>query len=668
MKRFKAWFDSSLSRRGALAFWAIMAILGLVVTGTLLLVGQSSMPVTDPEVDGLPVGLRVFLTALSRSLGIAPPATLLSGVLTLWFWFVGLLVMGTIFAWRTNALARTTARVLAGRTPITDRGHIVILGWSPIVPVLVREIARATGRRERRTLALLSPVDRRASLEALEDILQGDRSAGRVRLITRSGDPWNPSDLRRVNCGAARTVIIVDDPTKNEYSSITLAFTASAQREDARQLCIVQVRNVEMKAIVDRSTDARYIAVTSEDVILKALAQSARRPGVTEALFELLDFGGSEAYRQRVHGSAGLTYGEVASRLVGASAIGVVQQDGLTLVNPCADTIVSDDEQFILVKRSADQVAVLGPVDPGRATTAHIELAATADPHVGIVGPLGPASTVAHNLRSFLAEDATISIFTHEASLPSDATGRGASIHLHKISDYFNDLAAQLKVVRPDQVVVLAEVALDASPAETDARTAVIVAAARQALEASNPSVRFVAQVLDPASRGVIPIRASDDLIVSEEASAMMIAQAASDPAVFGILADLLDPSVGSAIHVLSLAGEQTQGHRLRYRDLVDIGLRAGVSVIGWCYSHSGTGWTVDVSVDRDAVVPDADGVGVLAIAGSTRHAHARWEATLPDRSVAIDIHEHSDDRRTAAHLTLSASDSRSRRGPREPQ
>jgi hypothetical protein len=98
---------------------------------------------------------------------------------------------------------------------------------------------------------------------------------------------------------------------------------------------------------------------------------------------------------------------------------------------------------------------------------------------------------------------------------------------------------------------------------------------------------------------------------------------------VFNILVDLLDPSVGSAIHVLSLTDEREQGPPLRYRDLVDIGLRSDVSVIGWCYLSTGVGWTVDVSVERDATVPDAHGVGVLAIAGSTEHAHARHRNSL---------------------------------------
>jgi len=76
-------------------------------------------------------------------------------------------------------------------------------------------------------------------------------------LITRSGDTWSPGDLKRVNCGGAATVIVVDDPMKSEYFSMTLAFAASAQRESEAQSCIVQVRNLAMKAIIERATRVR---------------------------------------------------------------------------------------------------------------------------------------------------------------------------------------------------------------------------------------------------------------------------------------------------------------------------------------------------------------------------------------------------------------------------
>jgi ion channel POLLUX/CASTOR len=621
MRKFRAWFDNTLGRRGALAVWAVAAILGLVVVGTLFLLALTVVPVRDPDVGDLPLGAQVFLTSLSRSLGIAAPGTLLSGAVSLWFWFIGLLVMGTIFAWRTNALTRTTARILAGRTPITDRGHIVILGWSPIVPVLVRELALSTERAQRQTVVVLAALDRRSSFETLDEMLVSAGMGKRLRVITRSGDPWNPSDLRRVNCGAARTVIVVDDLSKSEFSSMTLAFAATKQRQTDRQSCIVQVRNAEMKEIVDRATDAQYIAVTSEDVILKAIAQSARQPGVTETLFDLLDFGGSELYSQHIDGAAGLTYAELSTRLLGATAAGLVRRDGSTLVNPAPTSVIHDGDELLVVKQAVDDTAVLGAASGAPAETAsHVDLTTPAEPHVGIVGPAGPALKVADNLRSFFAAGARITIFSKDPITVPEASDGTVDLRAHLVTDYFGGLVDSIGGADLDQMVILADRSLDVSAAEVDAKTAVIVASARQALTSLGREVRFVAQVLDPASRGLVPVRASDDLIVSEEASAMMIVQAARNPVVYRVLVDLLDPSVGSAIHVLTLP-EPTVGARpLRFGDLVALGLRSDVSVIGWRYVTPDGGWTVDLCVGRDEPIPDVQGFGVLAIAGSTQH------------------------------------------------
>jgi ion channel POLLUX/CASTOR len=621
VKSLRAWFDNTLGRRGALAVWAVAAILGLVVAGTFLLLGLRVAPVSDPEIGALPLGVQVFLTAMSRSLGIAAPETLLAGAVSLWFWFIGLLVMGTIFAWRTNALTRTTAKVLAGRTPITDRQHTVILGWSPIVPVLVRELALSAERSKRTTVVVLSSLDRRSSLETLDDMLERNGLRNRLRVITRTGDPWNPSDLDRVNCGAARTLIVVDDVTKSEYSSMTLAFAASKQRQSDEQMCVVQVRNAQMKAVVDRATDAQYIAVTSDDVILQAIAQSARQPGVTETLFELLDFGGSELYTQHVDGAGGLTYAELSNRLVGATATGVVRRDGSIVVNPPPGSLIGDGDRLLVVKQAADDTAVLGGGSGELAEPdVHVDLTPAAEPHVGIVGPAGPALKVADHLRSFLTGDARISIFSTEPVHLPEASAGTVVVRAHPITDHFGGLASTIAEVDVDQLVILADRSLAVSAAEIDAKTAVIVASARQALTTLGRDVRFVAQVLDPASRGMIPVQVSDDLIVSEEASAMMIVQAVTNPVVFRVLVDLLDPSAGSAIHVLALPASSVAESRLRFGDLVALGVRAGVSVIGWRYLSPDAGWTVDLCIDRDEPIPDVQGFGVLAIAGSTQH------------------------------------------------
>lgn len=254
---------------------------------------------------------------------------------------------------------------------------------------------------------LLSARDRRESLAAVSDALERQGLERRLRLVTRAGDPWNPTDLARVICAEAATVVIVDDTTKGEFASMTLAMAVTRQRTDASQLVIVQVRNAEMKAIVDRAAGPGHTAVTSEDIIAKALAQSSRQPGVTEALFELLDFDGVELHTQQVASAEGLTYGEVGRRMRGGTLVGLVGDDGAIRVNPPAATVLGASDRCFVVKAEADRMAVLD--DPARAeirAVAGVTLGGEPEPHVAIVGPAQTALRVAGNLRAFLSEDA----------------------------------------------------------------------------------------------------------------------------------------------------------------------------------------------------------------------------------------------------------------------
>jgi hypothetical protein len=285
-----------------------------------------------------------------------------------------------------------------------------------------------------------------------------------------------------------------------------------------------------------------------------------------------------------------------------------------------AATVLGAGDRCLVVKADEEHPAVLDDAERARPrTVAGLALGAEPEPHVGIVGPAAAALRVAGNLRAFLSADAEVTILSREAVEPPAAPAGAARLTAHLVPDHFDGLAEQLGRLALDQLVVLADPALGSTAAEIDAGTSVVVTSARQALAQRGRHVRFVAQVLDPASQAVVPVDARDDLIVSEEASAMMMVQAAADPQVFRVLVDLLDPSRGSAIRVFTLPSAVTPDGRLRFRDLVALGHAVDASVFGWRSVGADGGWTVDREVDPDAEVPEVAGFGVLAIAGSVR-------------------------------------------------
>ena len=50
------------------------------------------------------------------------------------------LFMGALVAIMTTALSRLMRRLETGLTPIAQRGHILILGWTNRTPTIVREL------------------------------------------------------------------------------------------------------------------------------------------------------------------------------------------------------------------------------------------------------------------------------------------------------------------------------------------------------------------------------------------------------------------------------------------------------------------------------------------------------------------------------------------------
>ena len=120
--QLRVFFDNSLSRRGALAGWTVFAIFLAIAFGALVTLLPRLLDTLDVTLGGAAAPFRLLLDSLSNSLGVPLGETLLGTVANLWFWFVGLMIFGTIFAWRTSALDATKKRVLAGRTPLNDRG------------------------------------------------------------------------------------------------------------------------------------------------------------------------------------------------------------------------------------------------------------------------------------------------------------------------------------------------------------------------------------------------------------------------------------------------------------------------------------------------------------------------------------------------------------------
>ena len=91
------------------------------------------------------------------------------------------------------------------KAPVMECGHVVILGWSPIVPALVSELCFArkeVGGTVEVLLTELCKID-------VEDVLRVHINFSNSHVVVRTGDTAKAEDLEKLSVKDARTVLVV---------------------------------------------------------------------------------------------------------------------------------------------------------------------------------------------------------------------------------------------------------------------------------------------------------------------------------------------------------------------------------------------------------------------------------------------------------------------------
>ena len=92
---------------------------------------------------------------------------------------------------------------------------------------------------------------------------------------------------------------------------------------------------------------------------------------------------------------------------------------------------------------------------------------------------------------------------------------------------------------------------------------------------------RLVAEILDGSKTELARVAAVDDLVVSDNLAALLIAQVSENPALAAVFDDLFDAE-GAALNVKPVDHYVTLGKEVEYAELVAIGRSHGESVIGY--------------------------------------------------------------------------------------
>ena len=446
-------------------------------------------------------------------------------ILALLITLFGLLIAGTLIGIIAAGVEDRIDSMRRGRSTVIESGHLVILGGSTRLPVIIEQLVLANAERGPNTIVVLSETDptelRRAVLDAVSDQL-------RTRVVYRFGDPRVRADLALTRTGEARGVIVLPESDGDDVSVTQTVLALEAELGGLRRLpVVVEVADsITAQRLVHACGPTMHPIVTAE-AVARTAAFALRQRGLSMVATEILDFRGSDLHVTDRPELIGVRFDEIVGRFANARPLGIARRDGHFELNPPAEATISEGDRLVVFAHDLERIEVadtsvrLRRGEPAELGTAEVE------EHVLVVGwnPLGPDLLSGWATATSTASTVDVA-FDPRLIEPEDVVipQLGIDVRLSPTPE-----SSSLAIERtPTTIVVLGYTSIDSGAA--DARTMLDVLHLGRRYAQAGQAPRLVVQMLDDDHADLAVLTGPDDLLISSALGSQFIAQLIEQP------------------------------------------------------------------------------------------------------------------------------------------
>jgi len=591
-------FDNSIAKPSAFVLYMFLSLVVLSVLVVLIKYALYALPILLPAGTPAltPATFETFWGSFATLTGRGTEATWADRIVGILNWAITITVAGSVTGFIVGAINRAFTRLRKGKSPVIDNNHTLILGWSNRVFPILKELAIANANVRNAKVVIFSSLEREDMEDEIESRAEG---LGKLKVITRTGDPTNPTDLKRVNVSNAKSVIILDEDESGDATVVSTVLAVKSVNTNPDLKLIAELDDANTAEALVNATQGQVIAVRSHDVIARVTAQASRQPGLAAVTLDLLDFDGDEIYFQKVPALDGKTYKDAVLSFNSASIIGLVHPDGTAELNPKPSAKIKPGSQVIAVAEDDDKVVYTGISDAiaNRKVVARKPITRKAE-NLLVIGWSSMGRAVLTELAAYLPKGSSVHIVAQSKYVaPAELTNLkfGAVKVTHaSVSGDIDELIAAASAKRYDEVIVLGyREAI--SESEADAQTMLTMLQMNQLFEQPNNGVeptRLVAEILDSRKAELARVAAVDDLVVSDNLAALLIAQISENPALAPVFEDLFDAD-GAAINVKPIDHYVPLGKEISFGEIV--------AIASATHSESAIGYRVAAASRDDA-------------------------------------------------------------------
>lgn len=503
-------------------------------------------------------------------------------ILALMITLFGLLVAGTLIGIIAAGVEDRIDSMRRGRSKVIESGHLVILGGSTRIPVIIQQLVLANAQRSAGTIVVLSQSDptelRRAVIDAVPDQLG-------TRVVYRYGDPTTRADLAIARIGDARGVVVLPARDGDDISVTRTVLALAAELDGRRDLpVVVEVADPTSAHRLIQAWGPTMHPIATAEALARTGAFALRQRGLGKVTNELTDFRGCDLHIATRPELAGMRFDEIVGRFTNARPIGIARRAGRFELNPPADAALAADDRLIVIADDLERIeTAVEPTRLRRGDPVDIRTVQV-DEHLLVIGwnRLGP------HLLSGWATAASGTSTVEVAFDPRliepgdiDIPPLGVAVELTptpEISSLTFDRA-------PTTIVVLGYTSVDSGSA--DARTMLDVMHLQRRFATGDRVPRLVVQLLDDDHVDLAALPGPDDVLISAALGSQFIAQLIEQPERRDVLLALYGADDASIRMVrcdrFELVGTFTMA------EVVARAYDAGVLAIGWRCAHDGS-------------------------------------------------------------------------------
>ena len=474
-----------------------------------------------------------------------------------------------------------------GRSTVVESGHVVILGASARLTVIVRQLALAGRTRGRNVVVVLA---NREPAELNREIRSNHVDLHGTRLVLRWGDPSKTADLELAAIERARAVIVSADDAAGDDAGVVKAVlsTGSVMGGFDRIPIVAELGDPRTGDSLLRACGGLVSPLTPMQAIAGITTYTLRQPGLSQVVQEIVDFHGADLYVREPGELNGQRFGDTVLRYAKTRPLGLMRADGTVELNPDPDAILGEgDRLIVLAEDDRPPTPTHRPAaarEQASVRTTHARDCGQRVEHVLILGWNTLGERFVEQLDSTVAPGSSVAVVYDPRLLGEDDVHISTTLRLDVTVTAHRSRTPPLgDEARRRQLtsIVLLGYRAGVSTQDADGRTLLTLMLLRGELDAlDGVAPRVIVELLDADNVDLAHTSGADDFVVSDRIASRLMTQLAEQPARRAVLQSLY--AVEGPSFELVEASTLGVDSDVEFGEIIETAYSFGLLAIGW--------------------------------------------------------------------------------------